>query len=195
MKRIFLLASAFVFTLAVKAQSKVDSLIKMNVEVHDFGKIKVGIPVTYEFEIKNISNAPVVVENAWGSCGCTVPEKPAEPILPGKTAKMKVNYNAAAIAPINKDVFIQVTGAPQPKTVHITGEVLSADAYDEYVKNGGKIITKQEIPGQTPAPSQQATAATPVSDVQKTTSGNTTPKLTTAPTSKTTKTTKTKSNK
>jgi len=124
----------------------------MNEETHDFGKIKQGIPVTYEFVIRNISNAPVVVENAWGSCGCTVPEKPAEPILPGKSAKMKVSYNAAAVAPINKDVFVQIAGAPQPKTVHITGEVLSAEAFDEYVKNGGKIITKQDVPGQAPAP-------------------------------------------
>lgn len=184
MKKVFLLASAFVLTLAVKAQTKVDSMIKMNQEVHDFGKIRVGIPVTYEFEIKNISNAPIVVENAWGSCGCTVPEKPAEPILPGKTAKMKVSYNAAAVAPINKDVFIQVAGAPQPKTVHITGEVLAAEAYDEYVKNGGKIITKQDIPAQ--APSQQASAQTPATPAPvKTTSGNNTPTLSTAP--KTTK--------
>jgi hypothetical protein len=164
MKKIALLAAAFVFALGINAQSKVDSMIKMNVETHDFGKIKQGIPVTYEFEIKNISNAPIVVENAWGSCGCTIPEKPAEPIMPGKTAKMKVNYNAAAVAPINKDVFIQVAGAPQPKTVHITGEVLTADAFDEYVKNGGKVITKQDAPGQAPTPAPLAAVPAPVNN-------------------------------
>ena len=143
MKKFALLAAAFVFSYAVNAQSKVDSMIKMNVETHDFGKIKQNIPVSYEFEIKNISNAPIVVENAWASCGCTVPEKPTAPIAPGKSSKIKVTYNAAAVAPINKDVFIQLAGVPQPKTVHITGEVLSAEAYDKYVKEGGKILTKQ----------------------------------------------------
>ncbi|HNA96442.1 MAG TPA: hypothetical protein PK421_04365 [Chitinophagaceae bacterium] len=54
MKKFALLATAFVFAYAVNAQSKVDSMLKMNVETHDFGKIKQGIPVSYEFEIKNI---------------------------------------------------------------------------------------------------------------------------------------------
>lgn len=156
MKKFTLLATAFIFAIAANAQSKVDSMMKVNVETHDFGKIKQGIPVSYDFEIKNISNAPIVVENAWGSCGCTVPEKPSAPIEPGKSAKLKVTYNSAAVAPINKDVYIQIAGAPQPKTVHITGEVLTVDAYNEYVKNGGKVITKQvtevsPAPGVTPA--------------------------------------------
>ena len=109
-----------------------------------------------KFEIKNVSNAPIVVENAWASCGCTVPEKPAGPIAPGKSAKIKVTYNAAAIAPINKDVYIQLAGAPQPKTVHITGEVLATEAYDKYVKDGGKILTKQntEAPTAVTTPSK-----------------------------------------
>ncbi|HUM98167.1 MAG TPA: DUF1573 domain-containing protein [Chitinophagaceae bacterium] len=156
MKKFALLATAFVFAYTVNAQSKVDSMLKMNVETHDFGKIKQGIPVSYEFEIKNVSNAPIVVENAWASCGCTVPEKPAGPIAPGKSAKIKVTYNAAAIAPINKDVYIQLAGAPQPKTVHITGEVLATEAYDKYVKDGGKILTKQntEAPTAVTTPSK-----------------------------------------
>jgi hypothetical protein len=149
MKKIFLLATAFVFTLAVNAQSKVDSMIKMNVETHDFGKVKQGIPVTYEFEIRNISNAPVVVENTWASCGCTTPDKITEPILPGKTAKLKVQYNSAAVAPINKDVFIKLAGVDGPKSVHITGEVLSADAYDAYMKEKGEV----------PAPKNETTPA------------------------------------
>jgi len=78
MKKILSLATAFVFTLAVNAQTKVDSVIKMNVETHDFGKVPQGTPVTYDFEIKNISKEPVVVENTWASCGCTTPEKITE---------------------------------------------------------------------------------------------------------------------
>ncbi|HNN99349.1 MAG: hypothetical protein BWZ05_01479 [Bacteroidetes bacterium ADurb.BinA245] len=165
MKKFALLATAFVFAYAANAQSKVDSMLKMNVETHDFGKIKQGIPVSYEFEIKNIYNAPIVVENAWASCGCTVPEKPTGPIAPGKSAKIKVTYNAAAVAPINKDVYIQLAGAPQPKTVHITGEVLAAEAYDKYVKDGGKILTKQvtetNAASTTPAKSSKAATLTP----------------------------------
>ena len=149
MKKILFLATAFVFTLALKAQTdvapktdvpqqKVEDVIKMNVETHDFGKVKQGIPVTYDFEIKNISDKPVVVENTWASCGCTTPDKITEPILPGKTVKLKVAYNAAAVAPINKDVFIKIAGIEGPKSVHITGEVLTPEAYDAYMKEKGE---------------------------------------------------------
>jgi hypothetical protein len=127
MKKIVLLATAFAFTLAVSAQTKADSTIKVNEETHNFGKVKQGIPVSYEFQLKNITDAPVVVENTWASCGCTTPEKITEPIMPGATAKLKVQYNAAAVGPINKDVFIKLAGIDQPKTIHITGEVVVAD--------------------------------------------------------------------
>lgn len=167
MKKIILLATAFVFTLAVTAQSKVDSVIKMNVETHDFGKVKQGIPVTYDFEIKNISDKPVVVENTWASCGCTTPEKITEPILPGKTARLKVQYNAAAVAPINKDVFIKIAGVEQPKSVHISGEVLSVEAYDAYMKEKGETPVKNE--------------ALPVKNTTTPVKNSSSPSITTAP--------------
>ena len=138
MKKIFLLASAFVFTLGVMAQPKPDEVIKMNTEKHDFGKIKAGTPVTYAFEIKNISDKPIVVENSWASCGCTTPEKIVDPIMPGKTALLKVQYNAAAVSTFTKDVHIKFAGIELDKTVQITGEVLSAEAYEEYLKTKNK---------------------------------------------------------
>lgn len=141
MKKFVLLATAFVVSLgafAQTAQQKADDVIKMNVEAHDFGKIKVGNPVTYSFEIKNISDKPIVVENSWASCGCTTPEKIVDPIMPGESAKLKVQYNAAAVAPFSKDVYIKLAGIEQPKTVKISGEVLTAEAYDAYVKTKAK---------------------------------------------------------
>ena len=137
MKKIVLLATAFMFSLAVMAQAKADDVIKLNVEKHDFGKLKQGVPVTYSFEIKNISDKPVVVENSWASCGCTMPEKIVEPIAPGATTKLKVQYNAAGASTFTKDVFIKIAGVEQPKTVVITGEVLTVEAYDAWVKSKG----------------------------------------------------------
>jgi hypothetical protein len=134
MKKILLLATAFAFTLGAMAQLKADEVIKLNVEKHDFGKIVHNVPVTYLFEIKNISDKPVVVENTWASCGCTTPEKIVDPILPGKTAMLKVQYNAAAIAPFTKDVYIKLAGIEAPKSVQITGEVVSQADYDAYQK-------------------------------------------------------------
>lgn len=142
MKKILSLAAAFLFTYAAMAQTadlKADNVVKFNVENHDFGKLKQNVPVTYSFEIKNISDKPVTIENSWASCGCTTPEKIEKPIMPGETAKLKVQYNAAAVAPFHKDVFVKIAGIEQPKTVQISGEVLTAEAYDAWAKeNAGK---------------------------------------------------------
>jgi len=138
MKSILLAAAAFMFSVVVMAQAKPDDVIKVNVEKYDFGKIKQNVPVVYNFEIKNTSDKPVVVENSWGSCGCTTPEKPKEPIQPGQTAKLKVQYNAAALNHFEKDVYIKLAGIEQPKTIKITGEVLDAAAYDAYAKTKAK---------------------------------------------------------
>ncbi len=125
MKKILLLASAFVMTLAVNAQTKADDVVKMNTEKHEFGKIKQGVPVTYTFEIKNTSNQPVVVESTTASCGCTTPEKPEQPIMPGESGKIKVQYNAAAVGIFTKDITIKLAGIDLPKVVQITGEVVA----------------------------------------------------------------------
>lgn len=164
MKKVFLLATAFLFTLGVIAQTKPDDVIKMNAETHDFGKIKQGEPVTFVFELKNISDKPVVVENTSASCGCTTPEKPTEPIMPGASGKIKVVYNAAAVAPFTKDVYIKLAGIDDQKIVHISGEVLTAEAYEEYKKskkNNNEPAAKTTSKETAPAKSTPQTSAKP----------------------------------
>lgn len=133
MKKLFLMAAAFMITAGAMAQ-KADDVIKVGSEKHDFGKIKQGVPVTTYFEVKNTSDKPVVIENAWGSCGCTTPEVPKEPIMPKATTKLKVQYNAAALGAFNKDVYIKLAGVEEPKNIKISGEVMEASAYDAAFK-------------------------------------------------------------
>jgi Protein of unknown function (DUF1573) len=145
MKKVFLAATALFFAAAVMAQTKTEDVMRVNIDKYDFGKIKQGVPVATYFELKNTTDKPLVVENTWGSCGCTTPEKIEKPIQPGETVKLKVNYNAAAEGHFDKDVYIKLAGIETPKDVKITGETLKADAYDEYVKTQGeKIKTKSK---------------------------------------------------
>jgi hypothetical protein len=58
--------------------------------------------------------------------------------MPGATALLKVQYNAAAQSVFTKDVFVQFTGIAQPKTIQITGEVLSPEAFELWVKEKDK---------------------------------------------------------
>jgi hypothetical protein len=59
---------------------------------HDFGKIKQETENKYLFKFKNTGSEPLVIENAVGSCGCTVPKYPREPIAPGQTGEIEVEY-------------------------------------------------------------------------------------------------------
>lgn len=69
--------------------------IKFNETEHDFGTIKEGDKVETVFTITNEGKADLIIIDAHGSCGCTVPEWPKEPIKPGATADMKVTFNSA----------------------------------------------------------------------------------------------------
>lgn len=126
MKKFLFLAMTFVLSAAVTGQQKVDDVAKFNEEKHNFGKIKQNVPAVYFFEITNNSSKPLVIENASASCGCTVPEYPKEPIVPGKTAKIKVQYNAASMGAFDKDVYIKLAGIDIPKTLKIVGEVVAS---------------------------------------------------------------------
>ncbi len=62
--------------------------------VFDFGTIKDGEEVTRSFSFKNTGTKPLVVMTAQATCGCTVPEKPEEPIRPGETGSIKVVFHS-----------------------------------------------------------------------------------------------------
>ncbi|MEZ4936327.1 MAG: DUF1573 domain-containing protein [Crocinitomicaceae bacterium] len=75
-------------------------------EVHDYGTIQKGANGDCVFIIKNTGNQPLVIRDAKGSCQCTVPEWPKDPIAPGKSAEIKVKYNTTRVGVINKSVTI-----------------------------------------------------------------------------------------
>lgn len=98
--------------------------IEFSKEVHDYGTITQGGDGTCEFEFKNTGNAPLIISNAKGSCGCTVPEWPKEPIAPGASASIKVKYDTKRPGAINKSVTITSNAVNEPtKIVRIKGTV------------------------------------------------------------------------
>lgn len=68
--------------------------IELDKVEHDFGTINEGDVVDVEFIVKNIGEADLIIADAKGSCGCTVPEPPKEPIAPGQSAPIKVSFNS-----------------------------------------------------------------------------------------------------
>jgi hypothetical protein len=146
MKKFLFIAAAFIVSAGAMAQStKPDDFAKFNTDKYDFGKIKQAIPATYEFEITNKSDKPLIIENAHATCGCTTPEWSKEPIAPGKTTKIKVGYNAVNGGHFDKFVYVKFAGITEEKALAITGEVLPAEAYDAWVKeNASKSKSKNK---------------------------------------------------
>lgn len=98
--------------------------ISLDKDVHDYGTIEKNGDPFCEFAITNTGDAPLIITNAKGSCGCTVPEWSKEPIMPGKTSVMKVRYATDRVGPINKSVTISTNAVNEPtKVIRIKGNV------------------------------------------------------------------------
>ncbi|HBD25414.1 DUF1573 domain-containing protein [Flavobacterium sp.] len=68
--------------------------VELDKEVHDFGTIKEGEIVVTEFIVKNVGDSNLLIHDAKGSCGCTVPQPPKDPIKPGDSAPIKVSFDS-----------------------------------------------------------------------------------------------------
>ncbi|MFK7050063.1 MULTISPECIES: DUF1573 domain-containing protein [Flavobacterium] len=98
-------------------------------ETIDYGTIEQGADGKREFVIVNNGNEPLIISNAQGSCGCTVPSFPKEPIAPGAKAVIGVKYDTNRVGAINKSVTVTTNMKDNPiKVLHITGNITAKPA-------------------------------------------------------------------
>ena len=96
-----------------------------------------------EFVFTNTGKEPLIIEKAKGSCGCTVPEWPKEPIAPGETAVMKINYDEKRVGPYTKSITITSNAKTSPKIVKVKGKVVPDESKNSPIKpSGGAPIVK-----------------------------------------------------
>lgn len=93
----------------------------MGNEVFDYGTITDGEVVNHTFKFKNTGSEPLVISNAKGSCGCTVPQWPREPIAPGATGEIQVKFDSKGKG--------KEGGSAQSKKVTITANTEPANTY------------------------------------------------------------------
>ena len=87
------------------AQAKIE--FKAKDDTIDYGTVtKESDNGLRSFEFTNTGNAPLIISNVQSTCGCTVPTKPTEPIMPGKTGKIDVKYNMNP-GPIRKTITVE----------------------------------------------------------------------------------------
>ncbi len=106
--------------------------MKFESDVLDYGTVKFDGNGVREFKVKNIGKSPLTISNVQGQCGCTAttidgkPGWPQEPILPGKTASIKVKYDTKRPGPFEKNVTITSNSKEPSKLVKIKGVVEAA---------------------------------------------------------------------
>ena len=99
-------------------------IFKFKEETHDYGEVPEGPLAETDFEFKNVGKKPITITEAHGSCGCTVPKWPSEPILPGKKGVIHVAYTTQGRqGMIMKDVTINSNAQQSPIVLHIRGTV------------------------------------------------------------------------
>ncbi|MCB0540295.1 MAG: DUF1573 domain-containing protein [Chitinophagales bacterium] len=112
------------------APAQVAELTTMSVDrmTHDFGNISDQSPVETKFVVTNTGEKPLLISNAQGSCGCTVPEYPKEPILPGESADIKVSFNPSGKSGAqNKTVTLTANTEPATTVMTIKSNITTAN--------------------------------------------------------------------
>ena len=106
--------------------------ITLDKETHDYGSVTTAHDGNSVFTITNTGDKPLILSNARASCNCTVPQWPKEPISPGASAEIKVNYNMKRVGPINKSITITSNAVNSPtKVIRIKGTVKAAPTLEK----------------------------------------------------------------
>ena len=126
MKKLVLSIVLVVLSIGFVAAQTKQADIKFKNTTFDFGKFSEDHPiVSCDFVFTNTGDAPLIIHQAIASCGCTVPQYPKQPIMPGKLAVVKVTYNGTGRVPgaVHKSVTIRTNGKTEIIRLYIEGEM------------------------------------------------------------------------
>ncbi|WP_293296327.1 DUF1573 domain-containing protein [Allomuricauda sp.] len=126
MKKTVLMLFVGLLSLGIYAQET--AKIEFKSETIDYGEIERGSDGIRVFEFTNTGNVPLVISNVRSSCGCTIPKKPEEPIMPGKTGKIEVKYDTNRVGPIRKAITVTSNADTPTKVLKIKGTVKTPGA-------------------------------------------------------------------
>lgn len=138
MKKVIFTAAFFLGILSLNAQDAKTTTgaetvdpnapeINFEKEVHDFGTLEYGGNGNVEFKFTNTGKSPLIISSATGSCGCTVPSHPKEPIRRGESAVIKVNYDTKRVGAFTKTVTVNSNAKTPSKVLTIKGTVMSQE--------------------------------------------------------------------
>lgn len=136
---ISILAFVVVGVFCANAQSASGAVMTFDVTTIDYGTIDKGSDPIRKFKFTNTGNEPLIIKTAKGSCGCTVPTYPKEPIMPGESNVIEVRYDTQRVGPFTKTVSITTNEATDTHTLTIKGDVKAPAAQESVPASTGGI--------------------------------------------------------
>lgn len=97
--------------------------LSLESDVVDYGTIDQGSDPLRVVKFKNTGTEPLIISGAKGSCGCTVPNWPKEPIMPGESSQIEIRYDTKRVGGINKTVTVTSNDAAGNKTIRVIGTI------------------------------------------------------------------------
>jgi len=120
MKQLITIFFIGLISFGINAQAK----IEFKSETIDYGTIEKGSNGVRVFEFTNTGDEPLIISKVSSSCGCTIPKKPKEPILPGKTGVIEVKYDTNRVNPIRKTITVLSNAETPTIALKIKGLVI-----------------------------------------------------------------------
>lgn len=114
----------------VKATETVDPnapVFEFVTDVIDYGKIDLNANGERVFTFKNVGKSPLVISRIQSSCGCTVPEKPEGPIMPGASGEIKVKYDTNRLGGFSKEITVFSNASEAQKKLRIKGIIVKPE--------------------------------------------------------------------
>lgn len=109
----------------------------------DYGTIEKDSDPIRIAKFTNVGTEPLIIKHAKGSCGCTVPTVPEEPIMPGETGEMKIRYTTNRVGSINKTVRVTTNEGGEPHVLRVTGKVLPEKVEESVPKKEGSMMNSE----------------------------------------------------
>ncbi len=157
MKKLFLLSFIFAaFSMVAVAQSaepvtptateETESktggpVMSLESNTVDFGTMKQHGEPLRKVSFTNTGTEPLVIKNARGSCGCTVPTWTKEPILPGETSEIEIRYATNRLGKINKTVKITTNEGGDPHVIKVVGNILKPEEDESVPASAPSILS------------------------------------------------------
>lgn len=142
MKHLIIILCVGLFSFTVNAQEKL-AKIEFKTDVIDYGTIEKGADGVRVFEFTNTGDAPLIISKVKSSCGCTIPSKPKDPIMPGKTGKITVKYDTNRVNPFRKTITVTSNADTPNVALKIKGLVVDSSKNSVLKKKTKSVLEQQ----------------------------------------------------